>query len=1224
MFKSKRMPYACMVFLSLLFVVAQSLMGQTAATGALSGTVTDPSGAVIANATVTIVSIETGQTRRVMTGMDGSYKAGLLPPGTYRIKFEVAGFQSVEVPSITVHVTETPVLNQVMSVGAQSQQVEVQGEAVEEVQTSNATVGTLVSGKTIADFPLTSRNYTNILGLSAGSNTGVNNAAALGKGTQNIAVNGSSTTQNNFQMDGVSMNDPSSNGTASESGYNAGVGIANPDAIEEFKIQTSLVDAGYGRKPGANVNVVTKSGTNAFHGTLFEFFRNTALNANDFFRNQSYIGTTPNNSRQVLNQNQFGGVIGGPIKKDKFFFFASYQESRQKNGVATQGSSAPTLLPIPTGDRSNTATFRAALGAVFCPTVAQGGTCPVASGGKTSNGGQQVLPDGSNINQVAINLLQLKTPDGSYYIPSSGTAGNLPTTLTIPATYSEHQALGNLDYVINSKNTLSWKWFFGEDPTQAPFGCTATVALGTPPGICLPYTAGATNYENQSALLKLTSIVSSSMVNEARISIQHNKGQVTNQVPFTNSQVGVASILPSIGALDQFNVSGLFSIGTTTSVGGSYKNSSGFEVADTISWTHGKHTVRSGFEIELDQINAGLPGNSVGVQDFQTFQDFLLGLPGCSSAQILAGCSASNIFPGTNGTTTSNITDTGIQASVAQPSGLRVDFLTRSGSAFVQDDIKFTPRFTLNLGMRWEYNGLVKSKYGFLTDVWPSLINTVPIPGTSAATGTLAGFVVPSNYNPALNPAPPVGGLFQSNHTVGSRNNVPLDDFAPRVGLAWQPTSSDRFVVRGGFGYYYDRLTTASAPAVFYIQQPLTTLLSKKGAANSAATEAQPYAVTPLQWQPRFVNFATGATSNLSSYMLAENYLTPLVYEWNLNTQYEFLPTWVLELGYVGSRGIHQPILSTQLINQADLVGTPTGNNAPGIAAGLVTTNTASNAALRVPYLGFAPGGLLEASTNGDYKYNSLQGTVRKQISHGLTFQAAYTWSKSLTTGSLNVNNANNYGAQYGPNASYHPQRLTVNYSYDLPFGHLDGLMGKLVTGWALAGVTTVQDGTPLTVTDTRGGTIYGFGAGAGGETSTGQFCSGMGVANAANSGSVKQRLGGANGGQGWFNKSAFCTVPAYPTPIGDGSATGYGNAPLGIVLGPGQFNWDVSILKTTRVGGLREDATLQFRTEFFNAFNHAQFNNPAVLDASKSSFGAITSTSVNPRLIQFALKYSY
>ena len=286
----------------------------------------------------------------------------------------------------------------------------------------------------------------------------------------------------------------------------------NPDAIQEFKIQTSMFDAGYGRNPGASVNVITKSGTNEFHGSAFEFFRNTDLNADDFFRKESApINGVPNNSRQVLDQNQFGGVIGGPIKKDKLFFFGSYQGTRQINGAASQGYSAPLLLPIfPGGDRSNTATLQSALGAEFCPSGPDGGN--PAYGTK----GAQVACNGSNINPVAINLLQLKNPDGSYYIPSSGavsaiagkTAGQA-TTFSIPARFREDQVLANVDYVINSKNTLSVRYYYTYDPGNWPFSCGAG---GGAPGICYPDTDITSRIANHYGTLRLTSILNDHLI----------------------------------------------------------------------------------------------------------------------------------------------------------------------------------------------------------------------------------------------------------------------------------------------------------------------------------------------------------------------------------------------------------------------------------------------------------------------------------------------------------------------------------------------------------------------------------------------------------------------------------------------------------------------------------------------------------------------------------------
>ncbi len=1199
----------------LFFAVPPSLKAQTNATGALSGIVTDSSGAVVPNVTVTVTSTDTGQVRTTTTGADGSYNFGLLSPGPYRVKFEATGFKAVEIPSAAVAVTETATLNQRLEVGSQSQEVTVQGN-VETVQTSNATVGTVMTSQTVAAIPLTTRNYTNLLGLSAGANVGVFDAATLGKGTQDIAVNGSSTNQNNFQMDGASIVAIATHGTAIDAGSAPGIGIANPDAIQEFKIQTSLYDAGYGRTPGANVNVVTKSGTNAFHGTAFEFFRNTDLNANDFFRKISPpVNGVLNDGRQVLNQNQFGGVFGGPIKKDKLFFFASYQETRQINGIASGGYSAPILPPIPTGDRSNTAAFQAALGVVFCPT----GT----AGGKTTNGGTQVACNGSNINPVAINVLQLKNPDGTYYVTGASSGKYQATTFSIPARFAEHQAIGNADYVINSKNTLSSRWFYSNDPTTNSFWCGASIVGGTTPGTCLPDTGNVTQFANENVVLKLTSVLTNNLVNEARVSLQRfvANGHVT--VPFTDTQVGIVPLIPTDNYLDEIVVSGAtsFTVGSNGSI--VYNRTTAGEVADQISWSHGKHTVRAGFEYERDRENQNNGSFATGVLTFQSFQDFLLGLPGCAPSLSAAACAASAAAGLTNGTASSNISNTGNTTSLVGPNGLIHAFRWDAASVFIQDDIRIKSRLTVNLGLRWEYDGLVYDKYGSGTTLWPSLIDTVNTPallGTSAATGSLAGFVVPSNFNFAANPAPPVGGLFQSNHKIPTENNPPIDDFAPRVGFAWQPLASNRLVVRGGFGYFYDRPDVGTYQAGILQGEPYSQVVWQSGAANYYSTFAQPYGQPSLGWTPRWVNInttaQTGTSSNLSQVLLEQNAPTPLMDQWNLNIQYEFAPTWVLELGYIGSHGIHQTSAIREL-NEAELAS-------PSNPVNGITTNTVANANVRVPYLGFSPAGLSDDEFTGDAKFNSLQATVRKQLSHGLTLQAAYTWSKSLTDFNVasqnqDSNDPNNLAQQYGPNPAYRPQRLALNYSWDLPIGNREGLTGKLLSGWNLSGVTVVQDGTPLTITDTRGGTIYGFGPGSS-VTSRAQFCSGMGPANVGTPGGVGARLGGSVlGGPGYFNAAAFCTTPV----IGNG--TGYGDSGVGIILGPGQFNWDMALLKMTKVGGLREDATLQFRTEFFNAFNHPQFNNPGVVDVSKAStFGQITTTSVNPRLIQFALKYVF
>src|SRR5690348_4228942 len=423
-----RIRMALLIVAGLLMACSPVSYAQTAGTGALTGTVTDPSGAVIPNVTVTAISVDTGQARTATTGTDGTYKISLLPPGNYRVAFEASGFKPVEIPSATVTVTETAVLDRALEVGAQAQTVTVES-SVETIQTASSALGTVATARTVAELPLSTRNYTNLLAMSSGANASVQDASLLGKGTTLIAVNGAGTAQNTFLQDGVVISNWFSFNTGVEGVSVGGFAIPNPDAISEFKIQTSTYDAGYGRNPGANVNVVTKSGTNSFHGNAFEFFRNTALNANTWFRNYNGL------SKPVLNSNQYGGVFGGPIKKNKLFFFISYEETGQKNGLTGYGAATALAAPVPTGNRGSCPTpspansgtsaayfaacdaagqtFVSALASAVSPACGNHAGIP---NDNTSNGGIQVQCPGSagatdalfNLNPVAIAMLQLK------------------------------------------------------------------------------------------------------------------------------------------------------------------------------------------------------------------------------------------------------------------------------------------------------------------------------------------------------------------------------------------------------------------------------------------------------------------------------------------------------------------------------------------------------------------------------------------------------------------------------------------------------------------------------------------------------------------------------------------------------------------------------------------------------------------------------------------------
>ncbi len=1180
------------VMLAMLLAVFSPLASaQSAGTGALTGTVTDMTGAVVPNVTVTLTSSETNQARTTTTGTDGVYRFSLIPPGTYRVRFTATGFKTAEVGSVPIAVTETPVLSRTLEVGAQSEQVTVEATA-ETLQTATSTLGTTVESRTVTSLPLSNRNYTQILGLTAGASTGANNATAFGKATQDISTNGADPGQNNFQMDGVAINNIANSGSSNDSGIYAGIGIPNPDSIQEFKIQTSTYDASYGRNPGANVNVVTKSGTNTFHGTAFEFFRNSQMNANDFFYNRdtcpTFSGSCP---KQVLNQNQFGGSVGGPIKKDKIFFFASYQGTRQKNGIAAQGlTPGATLPPIP-ANRS-AANFAQQVAAANCgfPTISL-----------FVEGGAPLKCDGSNISPVALNILQLKNADGSYYIPSSNSAAYQTVSFSQPAIYNANQLILNGDYLVNSKNTLAMRYFYTRDPQLVTLN-------GFLPG-------APTNqlYSNTDAVLKLTTIVSNSFVNEIRGSFQRNLASATDTMPpgATNEKLGITGLVNDFAtggintapgqqeppfivmATDGFNMFG--------GLNPSYSPTTQMQIADQISWTHGKHTVRAGFELEKTQWNIVFAGLERGFLIFLDFNSFLVG--GQSNILECLFCTKSG------------------------PDGIIHGYRLPNTNSYVQDDWKISSKLTLNLGVRWEYDGMLSDKYGNLSTTWLSkLVPNNQVPTTpNGSPQAFGGWVVPNNF--VSHYGQPPAGVFVSPNSVPLSAHPPYSNFAPRIGFAYQMNS--KLVLRGGAGLFYDRVAgnqfvhsveqgNPYAVTVDYVGSNPYTLANPFPALPALGTFGQRYANITPACQVGPADTTAACNSYLNVPFINEVEHTPLARQYNLELQYQFAPTWVLELGYVGSNAINL-VDYNHNYNTAKLAS-PT-NPINGL-----TTNSVENVQFRVPYVGYQAVGLQGTAYDLISNYNSLQVTVRKQFSHGFMMQGAYTYSKSLTNENqltANMNDASNTAAQYGPSYFNRPSRFIMNYSWDLPFGKHTGALDKLLGGWSLSGVTTIQSGNLFTVIDSRNGTIYGTSSTttSGGYASA-YFCPGITQSNLYSTGGVESRLGGPSGGSGWFASNAFCVAPS----VGDG--TGWGNSGPGMAKGPGQFNFDATLQKITKI---TERQSIQFRAEFFNLFNHSQFNPPNTAlfasplpDVNSPNFGRLTTTSVNPRVIQLGLKYVF
>ena len=943
-----------------------------------------------------ITSAETNQSRTTVTGTDGTYRFSLLPPGTYSVKFAANGFKTADVAGVQLSVTEITALDRSLEVGAQTESVTVEATA-ETLQTASSTLGTVVNSNTVTELPLANRNYSQIIGLSAGGNSGVNDATAFGKTTVDIFVNGNSNLQNNFQMDGVAIGSMGTSGRADDNGVFVGIPIINPDAIQEFKIQTSTYDASFGRNPGANVNVVSKSGTNSWHGTAFEFLRNGQLDANSYFYNLTicdaqYVGKSC--PKQVLTQNQYGGVIGGPIKKDKLFIFGSYEGTGQKNGVNADGFSSITNYPmIPAGAR-NTPAWLSALIAGNC-------------NGTDFSGNKPLACTATSISPVALKMLQLTNADGSYYFPTNTTGGSV--SFAIPAIFNEKQYIANGDYIVNAKNTVAMRFLYDQTPRTQAFICGV---CGAPPGA--PQNS---QFSNSNAVLKLTTIVTNNLVNEARVSFQRLYSNQVDGLPsgYSPSNLGITPIVPGTPfapimsfLTNSFSVGGFldFEISPTNQI----------QWADQISWSHGKHTIRAGFEVEKGQWNFDFPGLERGWLFFQSFSNFLVANNPGNILQCMVCVSGAPFNTG----------------------GIIHGYRGTNLEGFVQDDFTVSPKLTVNMGLRWEYNGIFSDKYGNLTNTWPSLLasNSQVPTGPIGAPANYAGTVVAPNYLSHYS-APPNGVLVNSSGTGPLQDHPPYSNFAPRVGLAYRVT--DKLVARAGFGFFYDRIPAGTYFMGVEQNFPYAGTLDYAPSAAGPYTLQNPFPVyTPGTFPQRYYNPATGASSALTAEGVTPIIHTPLVREYNLNLQYEFAPRWVLEAAYVGSSGIN-------LTDNGHNLNTAAIASASNPVNG-VTTTTAANAAARVPYLGYSPTGMQITEFDGSANYNSLQVTVRKQMTHGLSLQGAYTWGKDLShsiADKSNSNVASNLAQQYGPTYYNRPQRFILSYEWDIPSGQHTGAAEK-------------------------------------------------------------------------------------------------------------------------------------------------------------------------------------
>ena len=1152
-----------------------ALNAQTGSTGALSGTIIDPSGGTILGASIKVTNEATGEVRTVVSGANGNYIVPLLLPGTYRIEVSNPGFKASVYPGVHIDVTETASLNVRLEIGTPTETVTVTTEA-SQLQTESSTLGTVTSGDQVRELPLVTRNYTQIISLNPGVAADVNDAGSLGRGNTGqggapIVSNGGWEADNNVQMNGVGINDLQSSGY-----FSGGVAIPNPDTIQEFKVQTSQYDASYGRNAGANVDVVTKGGSNDFHGALWEFFRNDDLNANTFFRNAA------SQPRPVLKQNQFGFDLGGPIRREKLFFFTSYQGTRQRNGLDLNCSSSVTS-PAVTNDRS-----ALAIATLF---NGQRGVFQDALGGVGPAIDVNSPQTNYNINPVALALLQLKGPNGQYVIPTPQSID--PTkpfesqgfsAFSVACPFTEDQFMTNLDWQKSPNSKFEGRFFFANSDTTFTMP-QANLGGGTGPGFPVALTNDFRNFT-----LTHTYIFSPALVNRAEVGFHRTLGLFAQSKVFSFSEIGATvpsfdDKIPAIG-LDFGSPNGLSLGGNGQTV---HLAQNVYTFQDSVSWNRGRHNVRFGAGVTREQLNE-VGFHYIAGALYLSWADFLLGLDANHNGTAPFGPFA-----------TSNVI-----ASLDLPGFFDRAWRVWETNAYIQDDIKVTPRLTLNLGFRYDRIGDIADALGRNAAFDVALADrNPPIPGT------LAGYLVSSNYSGGAIPA----GVTQVGNEFGGYGKN-QNTWNPRVGFAYRLPNTERFVLRGGYGIYHSRYT--GQPFLQLLTgAPFAQLRELVGGLNAAATDQVPLPLS-VPTLPGFPAYSSNPNATpLQTTIFDPRFQPPITQEYSLGLQTQLPGGLVLETGYSGARGTH--LLSEGSINQAQIAST--ANPIRG-----QTTNTLTNIPLRVPFQGWDPALMQEIQSSGSSWYNALLVGLNKRFGHGLTSQVSYTFSRDLSTDAFSTtgpNGGSSYGDQdnpkqrYGPDSFVREHRFIANFTYHVPGPkNARSFIGEALGGWMVAGIATLQSGHPLTLTYNHSGgkpSIFGTAfldrPSVSGKCAPGQY---------VNPGSVVSNIGGT---KTYINTSCFTDPAVFSAddPVG----VGFGNAGVGILDGPGQQNYDLSMIKKFPLGWPREGASLEFRSEFFNAFNHPQFGDPDV-EFTSPTFGQITTTLVAPRILQFALKLNF
>ncbi len=1235
--------------LSLCFLLpGQRLFGQVDE-GAISGTIQDSTGAIITNAKVTLVNTDQGLTLEKNTDAGGSYSFSPVRIGNYKVSATAPGFSTTTQEHIVVSVGQSVQVNVQLKPGGSAETVEV-STAPPQLQTDDAAVGQVVNEQSINSLPLNGRNFTFLAQLGAGINTpqaDTRGNAASGAFT----ANGLRPSQNNYLLDGIDNNN---NAVDFLNGTNFAV-LPPPDAIQEFNVQTADFSAQLGRSAGAVLNATVKSGTNNIHGAAWEFFRNNVLDAKNYF----------DVTKGELRLNQFGGAIGGPILKNKLFFFGDYEGLRRVEGESSGLASVPTLAERNSGftnlaDRltGNTNTDllgrTAPIGTVYDPATtrqvtvgtpdpvtgymptASGyvrdpfGACPAATKLYTAACGLNQLP-GGRIDANAIKLLNL------YPLPKNDSVvtGNFSSNPNSTQISNQFDVRGDFDP--NEKEQIFVRFSYVDNPQfiPGPFGGIADGGS---------FQQGVQTLKSNQSVVAWTHVFNPSTINVARVGFNHlhttRFGPVGGQLGIP-AEFGIPDI-PQVsenGGLPAITLSGLATLGSNNFLP-SDEVSQTLQIVDDFTKIYGAHAFKMGIEYQHVKFSTLQPAWSRGQFDYNgEFTD----IPNANSsttgiAQMILSPIAATV---PNGVDFSGGTDESRASNINKTYDLKNYF-----AFYFQDDWKVSPKLTLNLGLRWDYFGPLGESNGGQANFIPSAQGPfsgptylIPASGkdnrqvSSGCATCFADLLAKDNI-----------ALLYTNAYGKGLTSTQKNNWAPRIGFAYQVTP--KLVTRGGLGWFFNSFENQGYGPNIGENYPFVF--------NFDYVPHSPFAVTP----PNYLNGVAPVSANtpyagcglavlntgfscfnlvplavtnaqgLGLQGLQFNYSTPRTVSANLTLQYALTRTLSAQASYVFTDAMH--------LQQG------TGNNNVTRILPASVPNTISPALGGIPFPDFGAGGSYQTTTGASI-YNGLQTKLEQQLSNGLNFLATYTWSKTMSDAGdlLNGGNTSTNRAPdvpgFGPRFDWGPADFDIRNvfhlsgGYQLPFGtgqrfaHDAGkLENGFIGGWSVNAIVTLQGGQPMTLGCPTG-------------TTTGTGCYDVKVAGQS------QNLHIYTDGQGqvnWFgNAKAFqqpCQLGADGLPLGDtpkGCIPYTGRQILGgtnqTTTTPGLKTFDFSAFKALQ---LSERFSLQFRAEFFNILNHPNFNAPGfggngVVAISNSTnfnnanFGEIGSTRTSPRQIQFALK---